>query len=172
MKTKLLEEKLFKRYLGFLDERDEYQKSVIYETLSKLNMYSFYLINILMFISLIFDTINHTFTFGTFSLLVIQQFSSYYILIKLKKTGVDITEFYDDASYTAEVKKLKKKSIIAGLEWGISMLIFMQYILPTLSGKGVQINLFIVIVWVCAGAFFGIGIYFISKQKLKKVDNN
>ena len=169
MKIKILEEKLFQRYIGFIDERDEYQRSVIYETLSKLNMYSFYLINTLMFISLIFDTINHTFTFGTFALLCIQQFNSYYILIKLKKKGVDTTEFYDENSYRKAIKNLRKKSIIAALQWGLSMFILMSYIFPTLEGESIRVNLISVIIWTLAGAFFGLSIYLLAKTKVKKV---
>lgn len=169
---KKLEEKLFKRYIGFIDERDEYQKSVIYKTLSKLNMYSFYLISILMLISLIFDTISHRFTFGTFALFFIQQFNAYYILIKLRKSGVDITEVYDNVTYLKQVKKLKKQSIIAGIQWAFFMIIMNSYIFPSLLGENIIVNIKSIVVWSLGGLSFGLGLYFIGKVKLRKFASN
>lgn len=169
---KNLEEKLFNRYIGFIDERDEYQKSVIYKTLAKLNMYSFYLISILMLISLIFDTISHRFTFGTFALFFIQQLNAYYILIQLRKNGVDRTEFYDNVTYLKQVKKLKKQSIIAGIQWAFFMIIMNSYIFPSLWGENIIVNIKSIVVWSLGGLFFGVVMYFLGKLKLKKVDDN
>lgn len=169
---KNLEEKLFNRYIGFIDERDEYQKSVIYKTLAKLNMYSFYLISILMLISLIFDTISHRFTFGTFALFFIQQFNAYYILIKLRKSGVDITEVYDNITYLKQLKRLKKQSIIAGIQWAFFMIIMNNYIFPMISSGDIIVNTKSVVIWSLGGLFFGVVIYFLGKGKLKKFDSN
>ena len=169
---KKLEEKLFKRYIGFIDERDEYQKSVIYKTLAKLNMYSFYLISILMLISLIFDTINHRFTFGTFALLFIQQFNAYYILIQLRKSGVDITEVYDNITYLKQLKRLKKQSVISGIQWAFFMIIMNNYIFPSLLGENIILNIKSIIIWSLGGLSFGLGLYFIEKVKLRKFDSN
>lgn len=169
---KRLEEKLFKYYIGYLDERDEYQQSVIYKIIAKVNMYSFYLISILMMGSLIFDSINHRFTFGTVALFFIQQFNAYYISIKLRKSGVDSTEFYDDTTYLLQLKKAKKQAIMAGTQWGLGMLIMMDYIFPALEGEQIRLSLISVIIWTCGGAFFGGFMYLFGKLKLKKVDNN
>lgn len=169
---KALEEKLFKHYIGYLDERDEYQKSIIYNTLAKVNMYSFYLISILMMGSLIFDSINHQFTFGTFALFFIQQFNAYYIFIKIRKSGVDTTEFYDNTTYILQLKRLKKQSMMAGIQWGLWMLIMMEYIFPVLEGEKIEVGLISFVIWTCGGAFFGGTMYLFGKLKLKKVDNN
>jgi hypothetical protein len=169
---KRLEEKLFKHYIGYLDERDEYQQSVIYKTLAKVNMYSFYLISILMMGSLVFDSVNHRFTFGTVALFFIQQFNAYYISIKLRKSGVDETEFYDNTTYLLQLKKLKKQAVMAGTQWGLWMLIMMDYIFPALEGEQIRIDLISVIIWICGGAFFGGAMYLFGKLKITKVDNN
>lgn len=168
---KRLEEKLFKRYIGYIDDRDEYQKSVIYMILAKLNMYLFYLTSILMLISLLFDTIHHRFTFGTFALFFIQQFNAYYILIKLRKSRVDITEFYDNNTYQNQLKKLKKQSSVAGIQWAFFMIVMNNYILPTISGDSIILNLNSFIIWILGGVFFGVIIYFFGKVKIKKIDN-
>lgn len=169
---KRLEEKLFKHYIGYLDERDEYQQSVIYKTIAKVNMYSFYLISILMIGSLIFDSVNHRITFGTVALFFIQQFNAYYILIKLRKNGVDETEFYDNTTYLLQLKKFKKQSVMAGTQWGLFMLIMMDYIFPVLEGEQIRIDLISVIIWIFGGAFFGGAMYLFRKRKITNVDNN
>ncbi|MGU8957931.1 hypothetical protein ACV3VX_07725 [Clostridium perfringens] len=79
------EKTLLKHNIGYLDERDEYQQGVIYETLATANLYLSYLLIICMVISLIFDGINHSLTFGTFALAALQFGNSCYILNKLKK---------------------------------------------------------------------------------------
>ncbi|RDY22644.1 DUF3278 domain-containing protein [Romboutsia maritimum] len=169
---KRLEEKLFKHYIGYLEERDEYQQSVIYKTLAKANMYSFYLISLLMMVSLIFDSVNHRFTFGTVALFFIQQFNAYYVSIKLRKSGVDTTEFDDNTTYLIQLKKLKKQARMAGIQWGLSMLIMMDYIFPALEGEKIKLDLISVIVWTCGGALFGGVMYLFGKLKLTRVDNN
>ena len=47
------EKTLLKHNIGYLDERDEYQQGVIYETLATANLYLSYLLIICMVISLI-----------------------------------------------------------------------------------------------------------------------
>lgn len=167
-----LEKNLFKHYIGYLEERDEYQQGVIYKTLACVDMYSFYLISFFMLISLIFDSINHKLTFGTFALFFIQQFNAYYIARKLKKSGVDKTEFDDKVTYSLKLKRLRKQAITTGLQWGLGMLVTMEYLFPTLEGEIIDVRLFSVIIWMCGGIFFGWGMYISGKSKLTKVDNN
>lgn len=99
------EKTLLKHNIGYLDERDEYQQGVIYETLATANLYLSYLLIICMVISLIFDGVNHSLTFGTFALAALQFGNSCYILNKLKKSGAYETEVYDDYTYNMEIKK-------------------------------------------------------------------
>lgn len=167
-----LEKNFLKRYIGYLDARDEYQQGVIYKTLAIANMYSFYLLSFFMMVSLIFDSINHKLTFGTFALFFIQQFNAYYILIKLRKSGVDKTEFDDTVTYSTQIKKLRKQNIIAGIQWGFCMFVMMEYIFPTLDGEIINIGLSEIIKWTCGGIFFGGSMYILGKSNLKKVDDN
>lgn len=167
-----LEKKLLKHSIGYLGERDEYQQGVIYKTLATSNIYSFYLLTFCMMVSFIFDSINHKLTFGTFALFFIQQFNAYYILIKLRKSEVDKTEFDDNATYSTQIKKLRKQIIIAAIQWGFSMFVIMEYIFPTLWGERINIGLFQILVWICGATFFGVSCYIIAKSRLKKVDND
>lgn len=167
-----LEKNLLKRYIGYLEARDEYQQGVINETLTTANIHTFYLLTIFMLVSFIFDSINHKLTFGTFALFFIQLFNACYTVIKLRKSGVDITEFDENATYSTQIKKLRKQIIIVTILWGFYMFIINRYILPTLLGERINIGLFQIVVWICATLFFGVSCYIIAKSKLKKVDNN
>lgn len=124
-------EKLLRRYLG---ERDEYEKSKIYEILADNNMLTFYLISLAMMISFVWDTIHQQFSLGTFLLFAIQQFNSYYIVLKMRKYRLLKTEFYDKKSFDAALKDMKRKSFWGGLDWGFFMFITNSYILPSLWG--------------------------------------
>ncbi|CEN29936.1 MAG: hypothetical protein ACLUG9_16995 [Paraclostridium sordellii] len=166
-----LKKNLLKLYIGYLEERDEYQQCVIYKTLAITNIYSFYLLSVCMMVSLIFDSINHTLTFGTIALVFIQQFNTYYIFNKLRKNGIDKTEFYDDITYSRQIKKLRKQAIITGIQWGFYMLLMMEYIFPTLLGERISIDLFEVLLWLFGGVLFGGSMYILGKLKLIKVDS-
>jgi hypothetical protein len=50
--VKRLDNYLLKRYVGYVNERDEYQKSKIYQTLANANLLTMYLISLFMLISL------------------------------------------------------------------------------------------------------------------------
>lgn len=163
------EKTLLKHNIGYLDERDEYQQGVIYETLATANLYLSYLLIICMVISLIFDGINHSLTFGTFALAALQFGNSCYILNKLKKSGAYETEVYDDYTYNMEIKKLKKQCIISAIQWGIFMFFVMTYLWPWILGDPINVGLRQVIAWTIGVTLFGLLCYAISKSKIKKV---
>lgn len=166
-----LETKLLKHYIGYEQPRDEYQQGVINETLTTANLYTFYLLTICMVISLIFDSINHKFTFGTFALFFIQQFNSYYVLSKMRKSGVDITEFDDDMDYKEQVKILRNKTIIGAIQWTLWMVVTMGYIFPTLWGDPINMDFTQIMIFICSGVLFGVLCYVFAKGKLKKLED-
>ncbi len=167
-----LEKKLLKHTVGYLEDRDEYQQGVIYKTFTTSGIYSFYLITLCMLVSFVFDTINHTLTFGTLALLFIQQFNCYYMFIKLRKSGVDITEVDDNATYSTQIKKLRKQIIIVSTLWGFSMFVMTEYIFPTLLGERINIELFQIFVLICSTIFVGVSFYLVAKSKLKNVSDD
>ena len=166
-----LETKLLKYYIGYEQPRDEYQQGVIYKTLTISNLYTFYLITICMLVSLIFDSINHKFTFGTFALFFIQQFNAYYVLSEMRKSGVDITEFDDDMDYHEQVKILKKRITIGAIRWTLCMFVMMEYMFPTLWGDPIDMSWGQIIKTICSGILFGVLCYVFSKSKLKKIED-
>lgn len=72
--------------------------------------------------------------------------------------------------YFTQVKKLRKQIIIASIQWGGSMFVWMEYILPTLLGERINIELFQIFVLLCSTTFFGISCYIIAKSKLEKAE--
>lgn len=167
-----LENKWLQRYVGYQGERDEYQKSKIFEILAHANMLMFYLTTALMMVSFIWDAIHQQYTLGTFLLLGLQQFNSYYVIFKTKKYGVQQTEFYDEKSYTLASKSLRKKSLWAGLNWGFSMFIVMTIVFPTLWHDSIRISWWNVLIYLVGGTFFGGTMYLISKSQLKIITDN
>ncbi|MEK5447620.1 DUF3278 domain-containing protein [Paenibacillus sp. FSL R7-0331] len=162
-----LEKRMLKPFVGYLEERDEYQQGEIHKILASACMHAFYVTTALMLISLIVDTINGTFTFGTIALFIVNQFVAYYIQIRLKKTGIAETEYDAEADYERTILRLKKKFIFAGAQWGFTMLILMEFLLPALAGEKLEIHLFSILIWLLAGAAFGICTYFLQKRNIK-----
>ncbi|MBO0449175.1 DUF3278 domain-containing protein [Enterococcus sp. MJM12] len=166
------ENKLLRSYVGYLGEREESQKVTIYKILANANMLTFYFTTILMLISLIWDSIHQQFTLGTFLLLAVQQFNSYYILFKFRKYKVQQTKFDDKEAYILAVKTLKLKGFWIGLDWGVSMFITMTFIFPTLWHDPIRVTIWNVLIWLTAGFFFGFTMYLVSKNQLKLVTND
>ena len=163
MKTKLLNS-----FIGVMDERDEYQRQEIYKKLAFSGMILWYAIALLMFISLIIDTMHNTFSFITLALLVINMVYAVITFPSLRKEGLDGTDCASIEEYNQKRKQLKKSSIFSGIIWGMFMFIFMQYLLPYLRTGNIEINFWDVLTWGIGGLVFGLGMYLISKSKLKK----
>ncbi|ELC8442534.1 DUF3278 domain-containing protein [Clostridium perfringens] len=160
---------LQKHYIGYIDERDEYQQRVISEILATANIYLSYLIIIALVGSLIFDGINHSLSFGTVALVVLQFINSYYISERVRKSGVNETEFYDGESYDMQIQKLKRQCIMGAFQWGIFVFSATQYIFPWILGEAINIELYQVVIWSIASIIFGTFMYNIGKSKIKRV---
>lgn len=160
---------LQKHYIGYIDERDEYQQRVISEILATANIYLSYLLIIALVGSLIFDGVNHSLSFGTVALTLLQVINSCYISERIRKSGVDETEFYDDKSYSMQIKKLKRQCTIGAIQWGIFCFAVMQYMWPWILGEAINIDVSKVIIWSIASIIFGTGIYSMGKSKIKRV---
>jgi hypothetical protein len=109
------------------------------------------------------------FTLGTILLFFIQQINSYYILFKMRKYQLAQSEFYDEESYQTAVKYLKKKMAWAGIEWGFTMFVMMNFIFPALWGDPIDVMWRDVAIYLVAGAFFGMIMYALEKCQLKRV---
>lgn len=163
-----LEKKMLKPFVGYLEERDEYQQGEIYKILAGACMHAFYLTTVLMLISLIVDTMNRTFSFGTIALFIVNQLVSYYILFRLRKTGIAETEYDIEADYQKTIKTLKKKFTLAGIQWGFTMIVLMEFLLPALAGEELKIRWSSLLIWFIGGAAFGVVTYFLQKRNIKK----
>ena len=166
---KQTEQKLLKRFVGFIDDRDEYQQKMIYKVLADANIITFILLTISMMISFIWDAWHHTISLGTIFLFLIQQFNSYYILSKTKKYDVVKTEVFDEETYQKELRKIKRGAIIAGINWGIFMFGWMEFLFPLILHEPIELKWFNVGVWVVTSMMFGGSMYVVGKGKLKLV---
>ncbi|HHX68093.1 MAG: DUF3278 domain-containing protein [Miniphocaeibacter sp.] len=159
---------LYKRFIGFNNNRDEYQEKEINKKLALGYIFAFYMILVLMMISFIIDTVNHTISFGTVALFLLLEFISLYIFIGIRKNKIDTTECYSQEEYRLAIKKLKKNSLFIGIFWGVSIFLFTEMLSPFLTGENFNIKFFSIIIYSIGGFIFGTIMYFLEKSKLKK----
>ncbi|WP_228409480.1 DUF3278 domain-containing protein [Radiobacillus deserti] len=163
-----MKNKILNRFVGVVDDRDEYQRSEIYKELAFSGILLWYLTMILMFISLIIDTIQHTLSFATPALFIINMAYAMMTVIKIRRKHLDETDCASEEEYEEKKKQLKKTSTLAGAQWGLFMLIFMEYVSPYLSTGEIDVSWWNVIIWIGGGVFFGMSLYLFSKSKLQK----
>ncbi|MGY0694570.1 DUF3278 domain-containing protein [Virgibacillus sp. FSP13] len=163
-----MKSKLLNRFIGALDERDEYQQQEIYKELAFSGMLLWCLTMLLMLISLVTDTIHNKLSFVTPSLFLINMVYAIFILVRLRKKHLDDTDCASIEEYEDKKKRLRKSSALAGILWGLFMLIMMQYLFPYLSTGEIDVSWQNILIWGIAGIFFGTALYWISKSKLKK----
>lgn len=163
-----MKNKFLKYFINTVDDRDEYQLREIYKELAFSGILLWYLTLLIMFISLIIDTINNTLNFSTIALFLLVIIYSVNIVLRLRKKRLDDTDCASLEEYKYKKGKLRKKSTIAGITWGIFMFIMMQYIFPFLSYGSINVNWWDVLIWGVAGLAFGTIIYWSSVSKLQK----
>ncbi|MGM7634437.1 DUF3278 domain-containing protein [Bacillus sp. Hm123] len=162
-------EKVYSHFIGAISERDEYQKQEINKELAIAGIGLWYLNMLAMLIMLIVDTMNDTISIGTIIVFFVNMIYANYLVWKLKKKGLNDTECATEEEYLQKKRQLKKSGVKAGVLWGFQMFIFMSYISPYLSSGDISVSLFDVILWSCAGAFFGIAMYGLALSNLKKL---
>ena len=169
------ENKLINWFVGSAEDRDEYQRSVIFETLAKENMISFWLITIGMLVSLCYDlAVLKTVSAGTIILFLLLYFKSLYMTIVLRKKGLVQSEYYDKASYQRAVDRLKHKSVIVAVQFGLGLWII-GLIIDKFSGEAIIINRSFwinLIVDLLSGPLFAICMYFFAKTQLKLIEED
>ncbi|MGX1724965.1 hypothetical protein [Bacillus haynesii] len=84
-----MKNQVLNRFIGAVDDRDEYQRYEIYKELAFSGVLLWYLSMLLMFISLIIDTIQNTLSFATPSLFMINMIYGAMIIIKMRKKHHD-----------------------------------------------------------------------------------
>lgn len=166
---KKFENALYQRFIGFVDTRDEYQQKEMDHILAMNTIWMFYLMVLLLLVSLAVDTMHHTLTVGTISLFFLLEIMSVYVMTKIRKKGLDNTEWETKEEYQQKISYLRKKSIFSGIQWGSMMLFMVDFLFPYLSNEVIDINWYSLLIWVFAGALFGTLMYFINKSKLTKV---
>lgn len=163
-----MKNKFLKYFINTVNDRDEYQLREIYKELAFSGILLWYLTLLIMFISLIIDTVNNTLNFSTIALFLLVMVYSINIVLRLRKKRLDDTDCASLEEYKDKKEKLKKKSTIAGITWAVFMFIMMQYIFPFLSYGSIDVSWWGVLIWGIAGLAFGTIIYWSSVSKLQK----
>ncbi|GAA0494101.1 hypothetical protein GCM10008986_20770 [Salinibacillus aidingensis] len=163
-----MKNKILNRFIGAVDDRDEYQRHEIYKELAFSGILLWYLTLFLMFISLIFDTIHNTLSFATPSLFIINMVYAGIVIVKIRRKNLDETDCASLEEYEEKKKQLKITSTLFAVQWGFFMLFFMEYVSPYISTGEIDVDWWDVVIWLIAGAFFGMTQYSISKSKIQK----
>lgn len=163
-----MKNKIINHFIGAIDNRNEYQQQEIYKELAFSGILLWYLTMSLMFISLIIDTIQNTLSLATPLLLVINMIYAIIVMIRIRKKHLDETDCASIEEYEEKRKQLKKASSLAGIQWGLFMLILMEYVSPYLSTGEIDVRWWGILTWALGGMFFGMIMYWLSKSKLKK----
>ncbi|HEY4537303.1 MAG TPA: hypothetical protein VIG45_02480, partial [Erysipelothrix sp.] len=89
--------------------------------------------------------------------------------VKTKKFDVLKTEVFDEDSYKKELSKIKKSAILSGINWGIFMFAWMEFLFPLILNEPIELKWFNVCVWFIASILFGGSMYAVGKGKLKLI---
>lgn len=104
-----MKNKFLKYFINTVDDRDEYQLREIYKELAFSGILLWYLTLLIMFISLIIDTVNNTLNFSTIALFLLVMVYSINIVLRLRKKRLDDTDCASFEEYKDKKEKLKKK---------------------------------------------------------------
>lgn len=99
-----MKNKFLKYFINTVNDRDEYQLREIYKELAFSGILLWYLTLLIMFISLIIDTVNNTLNFSTIVLFLLVMVYSINIVLRLRKKRLDDT----DCASLEEYKDKKK----------------------------------------------------------------
>ena len=160
--------KLLNRFIGNLDDRDEYQKQEIYKELAFWGVLLWTSTMLLMFASFIADTIRNSLSFITIALLIINMLYAGILTIRLRKNHLDETDCATMEEYEIKKRRLRKSSLLAGSVFGILLIFFNLYLFPYLSSGTIEFSLFTLSVSVITAIGYGMAMYYVAKSKLKK----
>ncbi len=146
---------------------DPTREAEIDRILAALAVNLFYLTTGLMLISLLLDLwIRQSVSFGTVALLGVQQFSAWYVLLRVRRTGLLARRVETPDEYRLALARLRRTAALSGLVWGVLMLLLMNVGLPLLTGEPVRMAWFQLLIWLLGGAAFGLGMYLWQKRRL------
>lgn len=140
--------------------------------LAGMAVWNHWLVTVLMLISLLFDTWRHSLSFGSFALLGVQLFSSVYLIVRMRHSTSFDYRGSPDEDLQQTLRKLKKSAVVMGTCWGVMMLLFMQVVLPLVAGDPLRLTPLHVVVWLVAGAVFGVTMYFFMRRRVLKASQS
>ncbi|GAB4074675.1 hypothetical protein GCM10028778_21780 [Barrientosiimonas marina] len=163
-----MRDKLLNRFIGTMDDRDEYQRHEIHKMLASSGALLWIVTMLLMLFSLIMDTIHNKMSFITPALFIINMAYAFNITVRLRKNRLDDTDCASPEEYRVKKRQLIKSSALSGLLWGFLMLFMMEYLFPYLETGDLAMSWSNTLIWVVAGIIFGLIMYLFGKSKLNK----
>ena len=163
-----MKDSILNHFIGAFDERDEYQKHEIYKELALSGIIFYYLSMLLMLVSLLINTFKNEMSIITPILVILNIGYSGYIGYRLSKKKLDTSDCATPEEYDVKKAKLKRSCVMAGIQWGLLMIVMMEYILPFIGGEKLSLSWIGILAWTIGGIAFGFFLYLLSKSKLQK----
>ncbi|MDO4231967.1 MAG: hypothetical protein Q4D19_07540 [Lautropia sp.] len=163
-----LKKHLKRRLVGAPAELDAQQERAVNEVLADAGTYAFYLLLVLMLVSLVLDVSRDTVSFGTMAMLGVILFVCVYLLKRLGRSRVLDDKPGSLAEYEQSLSRLKRRSVLGAFGWGVSMFVVMNYVFPWLQGKPFITGLVPALIWGAAGVVWGVFVYLASKRSIRK----
>ncbi|MCY6992374.1 DUF3278 domain-containing protein [Staphylococcus argensis] len=163
-----MNEKLVKWLTSSSTERDEREKQELAESFGEGFIYLYIIIPTLLFINLLIDAIQHSFSVETLSLFAIFMFMSIYSLVKMRKHRLDDERVHNEEEYRKVKKRYKIRCTFVSILFVIVMSISSTYFIPMLINEEISLSIFQFISNLFFGVLSGIFCYYLLKSKIQK----
>lgn len=168
----ILNEKLMKRHVGYINQRDEYQKSELLKMISSTFITCYILLVLSIIISLVTDVIFNHISLSTLLLYVVYLFAFIYPSIygaKVRKTIYhQYTESYDENHYKKHLDTLKLQSVNCFVFIIISELIYSTYGDYYFFNEPFKLDLLDLLEAIVNAVILTFALYFIGKLMIDK----
>ena len=168
----ILNEKLMKRHVGYINQRDEYQKSELLKMISNTFITCYILLVLSIIISLMTDVILNHIALSTLLLYLVYLFAFLYPSLygaKVRKTIYNqYTESYDENHYKKHLETLKLQSLNCFVFLIISDLIYSTYGDYYLFNEPFKLDLFDLLGSIVNATILTCAMYFIGKMMIDK----
>ncbi|WP_251943071.1 hypothetical protein [Staphylococcus sp. Marseille-Q5304] len=162
-------QKHMKRFLGFINDKDERELQIIYSKIVSVFFISFYLTILFAFISICFDAYFKQISLGSILLMVLGFVETLTVMISLRKEDVRDELVTSQHEYRQLLKKIRFQCFISGIFIVFTYLIF-SIVFNLCITKQLQIEGYTLFSSFIAGFVFSFLSYFVAKSKIKIED--
>jgi hypothetical protein len=152
-----------------INKRDEYQVQEITKELAVSGIGLWYLSMIAMFIMLIIDIANNTFSVHPFVLLFINMIYAGYTMLSINVNNLMDMECATEEEYIQKKRMLRKSAVKSGTFVALGVILLSGFIFPYLESNEPSLSLLDILLDIGSGVLFALTEYGIRSLNLKKL---